>query len=56
MKKKFYKWLFKKFYFRALRIENKYSREGNMQMINECIKLQNQLNFLKDELITGDIK
>ena len=56
MKNKFYSWLFKKLHFRAIKIEQQYFDKGNLNMSNECIRLQNLMNYLKEELITGKIK
>lgn len=56
MKNKFYSWLFKKLYFRVIKIEQQYFHKGNLNMSNECIRLQNLMNYLKEELITGKIK
>lgn len=55
MKKKFYTWLFKKFYARVCDIEQQYYSKCYLGMSNECIRLQNLMNYLKDELITGEI-
>lgn len=56
MKNKFYSWLFKKLYFRVIKIEQQYFHKGDFNMSNECIRLQNLMNYLKEELITGKIK
>lgn len=53
MRKRFYKWLFKTFYKRVCIVEQYYFRTGDISMSNVCIKLQNLMNFLKDEL-TGE--
>lgn len=51
MKKYFYSWIFKKLYNRILNIEQKYFREGNIETSNYCIRLQNLLNYFKEEII-----
>lgn len=51
MRKHFYSWIFKKLYHRILNIEQKYFREGNMETSNDCIRLQNLLNYFKEEII-----
>lgn len=56
MKKRFYAWLWKKFYFRALNLEQMHFNKGNLDKSNDYIKLQNKMQQLKDELITGEVK
>lgn len=56
MKKRLYAWLWKKLYARALNLEQMYFCKGYYDMSNEYIKLQNLMQFLKEELITGEIK
>lgn len=51
MKRLFYRWIWKKIYFRILNIEQKYYRNGNMQTSNDCIRLENLMNYFKSEII-----
>lgn len=68
MKKKFYYWLWKKLYNRVVDIEFKYAqaslsnsckhigkREFYLRRVDQCLELENHLNYLKDEIIAGDI-
>ena len=56
MKKKFYAWLWKKLYIRVLEIETKYSNANKCNKVNDCIKMHNYMSYLKEEIITGEVK
>lgn len=54
MRRLFYKWLYRRFYKRVLKVEKHYAKiKNNMYIANECIKLQNLMNYLREELV-GD--
>lgn len=51
MRKLLYRWMWKKIYMRVLCIEQKYYRKGYMEESNDCIRLENLMNYFKDEII-----
>lgn len=56
MYKLFNRWLWNKYYIKALDLEEKYNKAGDKEKVSRCIKLQNIMQSLRDELITGKIK
>lgn len=51
MKRKFYMWIWKKIYLKVCNIEQKYFTSGNLETSNDCIRLENLLNYFKEEII-----
>jgi len=51
MRRKFREWIFKKLYFRALEVQHEAFVKDDYEKVNECIRLQNQMNKLKDDLL-----
>ena len=43
--------MWKKIYIRVLCVEQKYYRKGDMESSNDCIRLENLMNYFKDEII-----
>ena len=56
MRKRFNRWLWNTCYIKALELEERYNRIGDEEKARRCIKLQNLLQSLKDELIKGTLK
>ncbi|MBQ8559062.1 MAG: hypothetical protein IJ439_03655 [Tyzzerella sp.] len=50
MKRLYYKWLFKKFYKRVQAVEKKYFKRNGSYAAKQCTRLQELMNYLKDEL------
>lgn len=53
MKRLFYKWLYKRFYKRVLAAEKEARKKGYMGTVESCIRVQNLMNCLQDELTGG---
>ena len=51
VKRKLYKWMFKKIYFRICNIEQGFFMAGYMDRSNDCIRLENLLNKYKKYII-----
>lgn len=51
MKKKLYKWIWKKLYRKVLNIEKIYRNNGIMETVNDCIRLENLLHYLRDDIV-----
>ena len=51
MSKLLYRWMWKKIYIRVLNIEKYYFCRGDMDTTNDCIRLENLMNYFKDEII-----
>lgn len=51
MRRLFYRWIWKKIYRRVLCIEREYYFKENMDLASDCIKLENLMNYFKDEII-----
>ena len=51
MRKLLYRWMWKKIYRRVVSIEQQYWRKENMDTANDCIRLENLMNYFKDEII-----
>ena len=51
MRRLFYRWIWEKIYRRVLCIEQQYFFKGNMDASNDCIRLENLMNYFKDEII-----
>ena len=51
MRKLLYRWMWKKIYRRVLCVEQKHFRKGSMDTANDCIRLENLMNYFKDEII-----
>lgn len=51
VKRKLYKWMFKKIYFRICNIEQDFFMAGDMDRSNDCIRLENLLNKYKEYII-----
>lgn len=42
-------------YKKVLDIEHRYFLDGNIDAVNDCIRLENLLNYFKEEICDGDI-
>lgn len=51
MRKLLYRWIWKKIYRRVLKIERYCIKQGDMETANDCIRLENLMNYFKDEII-----
>lgn len=51
MSKLLYRWMWEKIYRKVLCIERQYFIKGNMDTANDCIRLENLMNYFKDEII-----
>lgn len=51
MRKLLYRWMWEKIYRRVVSIEQQYWIKENMDTANDCIRLENLMNYFKDEII-----
>lgn len=51
MRRKLYKWIWNRLYYKVVQIEQNYYRSGKSATVKDCIRLENLLNYFKDNII-----